>query len=142
MVKPCHVVVKLGDSAILHTDHYKVMLHKHDYTISDVLVLRSESIEMTYSNTDYKNEYWGDVKGTSILIIDNIERGNKLYFNFNNPFIGWPSARLGFNEDVEWNNGYNFAQGESNIWILDNVHYKVTRLNDTYNKEFLLEIDI
>lgn len=141
MVKPCHVVVKLGAKALLQHNQYKIMLHIHGKTLDDLFISSSQELEMTYSNTDYKNEYWGDVEGTSVGFLYGSEIGSKVYFNFNNPFIGWPSARIGFNKDVEWNNGYNFAQGESYTWVLDNIHYKVTRFNDTDNKEFLLEID-
>jgi hypothetical protein len=142
MVKPCHVIVKLGYKAIQQNKQYKVMLHTHDNTIESILETPAQFLEMTYSNTDYKNEYWGDVKGSSIHLFNHHEDGNRLYFNFNNPWIGYPSARLGFNEDVEWNNGHNFSQEESYTWILDNVHYKVTRFDDTDCKEFLLEIDV
>lgn len=138
MVKPCHVVVRLGGKAIVEGKYYRVMLHKHGSTSESALYCQNSVMEMTYSNTMYKNEYYGDICGASIVLMDG---ASKIYFNFNNPFIGYPSARLGTNEDVEWNNGHNFAEGESYTFILDNVRYKITRFADTDNKEFLLEID-
>lgn len=142
MVKACHLVVRLGNNAVMEKRNYKVILRHGNTLLYKVLTDPAEIVEATDSNVDYKNLYWGDVVGDSIEVKFGTETGNRLYFAVNNPAIGWPSARVGFNQDPEWNNGHNFAEGESYTWVLDNRHYRVTRNDDTNNKEFVLEIDV
>lgn len=142
MVKACHLVVKLGDNAISEKRNYKVILRDGNDLLHKVLTDQAEFIEATYSNVDYKNLYWGDVTGDSIEVKFGTETGSRLYFAVNNPGIGWPSARVGFNQDPQYNNGHNFSEGESYTWILDNRHYRITRNSDSNNKEFVLEIDV
>lgn len=154
MTKPCHLVVKLGKTALEKGIRYKVYLKtpvKHVF--EKVLKNAGDYAEIKYSNEGPTDIQYCDIQGDGSVMTEDGE-DFVVGFGCTNYWVGYPQGVVGYTSDFnpcDLYDHHKFSENESYQWSLeysDGINperwyrtYTMRRLEDTDSKEFVLWLD-